>query len=67
MLCPVDNNDSRLVLETMRPMIVANSELLAAERTRGIAVRVVREGVPREEHQVKGFGKILDKGQAEKR
>jgi putative nucleotidyltransferase with HDIG domain len=58
---------SKLVQETMQRMIVANRELLAAESSRGITVRVVREGVPYEQHEVRGFAKILDVKEAQKR
>ncbi len=49
-----------LIADVMQRMIVENHELLAAEQDRGITIRVLREGVPYQEHMVRRLSKILD-------
>ncbi|MBW1871226.1 MAG: HDIG domain-containing protein [Deltaproteobacteria bacterium] len=49
-----------LIERTMRHMIVKNRVLLAAERSRGIMVRVLKDGVSQQEQIVGSFSKILD-------
>ncbi len=51
---------SHLVEKVMQQMIVPSRELLAAERSRGITVRFLREGLPYRERELVSFGKVLD-------
>jgi len=53
-----------LVDRCMRNMIVSSRELLEADRSKGITVRILRDGIPQQEARVSSFVRLLDMEEA---
>ena len=49
-----------LLERTMGHMVIPSREMLVPERDRGVAVRIIKDGIPRSEQIINSYSKIID-------